>query len=1454
MVANGVDKYGIGVSRVLDPRTAGILQTIWQQGKPPLDSELNFIAQLARESDRLQVLRGVPSGFLGNETNTPQDFVTNPSWSNLFRFGKQRSGERGAIMWAAVNGWLVPVTGTATGAPPGTPNDSDTFNVIKLDPPPANTGDFRIDFVFLEVWLARVAPSPSTANKPSASGLWKFGNVEGGYSFLTDDMKDPAIGFETTERVQLQYRVRVVSGLVGLSSYPDGFDPQYVKGKAAYDPIHQDTTTSFPFVNMRSELGDPGLWRAGDGTDNALGTVDGYSYAVPVCAVFRRNTMPWDGHPAQNLNGSFNRSPTAVGRADARMFSAVATLASDMSATATTCSLTTTTGIPLPLAPLTPVLVRIGDELLFYQSITGTTVNFGVLTNRGAYQTRIEAHKAGSTVEILAVRPDGLFADQIAATDILDLRHAVNPNGFDYDALLRNSFDKLLRGRLRSTWKRTGAGPQGSFVAYQDLIGNDSPSLGIAKLDAPNGIRHVFSDAATIERFECIVNPANPAHSETWGLTISATPITVGTPGQFNPTDTIVIPLSQFRAGLPSGDNTDQVRFVNDLAILSGVSVRIDGSETPLNDLDYAVSPSNPGPGDDLTITLAGSFPPGTTRRLYITGHVIYGGGRGLSRRPNALHSVAYYNTNTTEVMVQWEGVPSNNVPLRVGWAPLWSKYRSMIYNNLLPVTAEAYADLGSKSVILTPFRRVTLPGDVVQIDGMLLHLASFDYANSINGVVAVSPGLDYLGDTAPGQFTNAHVGDRVVISSGPNVGTYWIREKTSNDVVRLNATLTADTGVAYQLRAAEGIMPTRAMDGVTPKWTTTDPLQLFCAQSFSDTQRKNIYITLPRHLVPSWGEVHVPPLHQNLSTSFHEGINFLILNHKGAVSAAESNYVAFHDNSSSVVKTYSVFTTWNWDTATSAGYNTAFNLSDHTEKFAGIRKFTDTRGYGRKGLELPPFYGIGRLFAVYEAQDYRYHLSAYDASTREPTGSTSAAKNLLRQNFDGPTFWIELDADGDSTFILNADALDLTKSPNPISTFETGEYVIEACIFGFDRGSFDLTQPFRLAVARDAFLGSGHDSRSQNVGIAATNITSPVCVIPAAPMASDTILVNYSRTPYQGDAYGSQMSWMDLGYTPGPLTSAFAYQIASTQLDQSSLTRPNQKPLEVLASLGFMTTLGSGRYSGDLPSNATTTFQNVGYEDPSVFPPVSGISARPKVLTGNFSFNNISPVSTEYLGCTSGLPLGALYRDKDFRGQYVGDSIQAQLLYCGTRYTPGSMNASLARQSDLEQTEILLDNGSLASGQPGEILVHVDGDVGGTGSNPPVNFRTSRGGSLFQATGQHPGGEVIASMGDLTCANGSTITLSGQAYLVRNTSTWISGNEVSAGDELMMLVVTTANRLPVFDLVSALVAIGTNGTGEGSSAADLYRIEGHPLLCDNIRAEVDPDTIDLPRPILVRV
>ena len=340
------DNLGPGVSRVLEAEGTAYEDVVFQAGRPPCDSEFILQADIATTAVRSAALRGMPSGFLGNETNTQADFLTSASWSNFFKFGPQRTGELKSVMWANVNGWLVPVTGTRTGTPPGSPNDTDSTNIIALDPPPANSGDFRIDFAFLEVWKARIQPNPSATNKPASSAVWRYGNVEGGFSFLPDDLVDPAIGFETTQRTQIQYRIRVVKGLVGLTSNPDGFDPVVVKAQgAAANP------TSFTFTNMRQTLWDPGLWRAGDGTENSLGTVDGYSYAVPISAIFRRNSVTWNGNPSQNLNGGFSRNPTAVDRTGIKTFSTVPALSANLSASATTVTLASVSNIPWRTRP-----------------------------------------------------------------------------------------------------------------------------------------------------------------------------------------------------------------------------------------------------------------------------------------------------------------------------------------------------------------------------------------------------------------------------------------------------------------------------------------------------------------------------------------------------------------------------------------------------------------------------------------------------------------------------------------------------------------------------------------------------------------------------------------------------------------------------------------------------------------------------------------------------------------------------------------------------------------------------------------------------------------------------------------------------------------------------------------------------------------------------------------------
>jgi hypothetical protein len=1434
------NNLGPGVSRVLDPAGTEFTEVIWQAGRPPCDAELNLLQEIATTGQRRVVMRGTPSGWLLNETGLVADFVTDPTWSNRFVFGRQKSGEVAAFSWAVVNGWMVPVGGTRTGTPPGSPNDVDVTNIVALDPPPSNAGDARIDFVFLEVWQARLAPNPSTTNKPSAAGLWRYGNVEGGFSFLPDNLQDPAIGSETSQRVQTQYRLRVVKGLVGFTSYPDGFDPAVVKAQGA-----ATSPTSYTFANMRQALGDPGLWRAGDGTPNALGTVDGYVYAVPICAVFRRNSVAWAGDPSQNLNGGFSRNPTAVDRTGARVFGTVAQLAADLSATATSLTLVSATGIPLPASPATPVAIQIGDEVMTYASITGTTVT-GLARGAGVAGCRAEAHKAGTLIRVLPGRPDGLFADQVVAEDILDLRHAVNPAGFDYQALLKGNLDRLLRGQLRAGWKRSGSGPQGPVVLYQDKVSTGAAALGVTKVDGPDNIRQVFSDAAVPQKVYAIVAPSAaglPAPvGVAWSLSLQVNQTTRATASQFNPGDVFQVPVAQLKAGLPGGD-ADQVRWMNDTGL--SVALRLDGQTDDLPQSAYTVTPASPTPNDDLVITLSSNFPGAQTGKLLMELHVQYGPGRGLSRRPDMLHSVEYVSPSTDVLTQQPKSIPSSTFPTRVTHPMLWAKYHTDGLGPQPPVVTETYVDPGSKTLILNPLRRIDMPDSFVTLDGTAANTPDAGYRNGLTG--STNGSTTFTDGT--GNFTvGVSAGDTLVVTGGPQPGRYTVVQVTGAATLTLDRVIPTSAGpVGWILLKGQGLMPLLKRDGVTSKWATTDPLGLFCGVTDPTAATKNLYVQMPRFLVPGWGEYRLPLLWQDQGI-FAEGINYGFLTGKGPgpYPASLTNYVPFSNGA----LTFGLFSTVQLQDPVPlpnpATYNTKYTVP---VTYAGMRKFTDPRGLGRKGLELPPFYGVARLWAVYEANDYKTNGSAYDPTSRAATGSLTAAKNLLRQNVQGPLFWVELDEDGDSTFILNAEALDLTKSTNyPITSFDnaSANFVIEASLFGFDRGTFDTQSECRIVLTRSGSSGymrseAVSGTRASNIGAA---ITGPVCVLPGPPTGSDQVTVTFSRTPYQGDAWGSQTSYQDIGYVPGCLLSATAYQVGSTTLTPGSLTRPNQKSLEVLAVLDFATTSGTGRMAGS--SHESNAFpEYVGYEDRAVWPPTSAIAARPRTLLGALSGDASLPQGTSYIGCTERLPMGALYRDKDFHGQSFTPGQREPVLFFPADSRGWLMGLRLRPSGDA--MEIFGVETSAAGGTtPGDVVVQVDGEQGNY--SLLTNYRTLRGGSAFAAGGVEVAGRAIP-VGTFVTAPRANL-LAGRALLVRNTVTSVGSTEVSAGDELMMMIVTTAWPLTGPDTLGVLLS--TNGTMEGWSASDLYRIEGRPLVSDNVQQDIDPAGIPL-GPVLYR-
>lgn len=510
--------HGSGVSRTLSPQERAFAAVIWQKGKPPLDSELNLMSSVDWERFRQSVAAVMPSGFFMDPTRTEFDFAFNSDWINHFRFGVPRTAkgvhdaaEAQPVVWANVNGWIIPVAGTDITETVG------VHNVVKLYPPPES--DTRVDFVFLEAWATIVQPNPSTTNKPTASTIWKYGNVKYGGTNVTDDLEDPTIGIETTKRVQVQYRLRVYGSGVGLGSgvnlaaHPDGLEDPNVLGQgAASSPL-----AGMQWTNMREALGDPSLWRAGDGDpNNSLGTIDGYTYAIPICAVFRRNSSTYvsvmaSGNP--NQNGAFLRQPGAkllTNPLDGDVVLLKGTLgeylspdAGKLAATEVLVTNLDGCGLEDSALVLASTFLRLGDEIV---GISAVNLNTGKITipagGRGRWGTAATGHDTGTAVEFFNARPDGLYADEIAAQDILDLRRAVNPGDWDYTRLLAHNVAALAKGSLRTAWKAANEGETEGPVVHEvvDMYAANATHPNRTDIaDGMDGIRTIWSDGATIQ-------------------------------------------------------------------------------------------------------------------------------------------------------------------------------------------------------------------------------------------------------------------------------------------------------------------------------------------------------------------------------------------------------------------------------------------------------------------------------------------------------------------------------------------------------------------------------------------------------------------------------------------------------------------------------------------------------------------------------------------------------------------------------------------------------------------------------------------------------------------------------------------------------------------------------------------------------------------------------------------
>lgn len=271
---------GPGVSGYLNPDGRAWETTVFQAGKPVLDKELNLQQDVDGGAGQLALRLAMRSGWIS------EDFLNTSDMSGAIFISSANPNEYHLpSLTAHVNGWVIPVTDTGK---------NDTTNAVDLGAPPVGAGVKRTDLVILEVWRKLLSPAPSLDGKSPSGRIWRNGNVkiaaadDGALNFQ-DDIKDVTLGAESTKRVQIQYRLRVIQG-VDIFAYPYGLDdPSVVAFTVPPNAATPDgVLTLFNYVKSAT---DSGLWVAGDGIPtNTLGTVDGFMYAIPLTAIFRRNS------------------------------------------------------------------------------------------------------------------------------------------------------------------------------------------------------------------------------------------------------------------------------------------------------------------------------------------------------------------------------------------------------------------------------------------------------------------------------------------------------------------------------------------------------------------------------------------------------------------------------------------------------------------------------------------------------------------------------------------------------------------------------------------------------------------------------------------------------------------------------------------------------------------------------------------------------------------------------------------------------------------------------------------------------------------------------------------------------------------------------------------------------------------------------------------------------------
>jgi hypothetical protein len=1439
---------GPGVYDTLSPEARNFLTVIFQRGKPPLDMELNLISQIQEDLRRATLTAQMPSGFVGDPLSAKADYTVSPQASNMFWLGQNRDATASETIWAHVNGWMVPVTGTLS---------TDARSAITLPPPQASSTDSDVNFVFLEVWTARLQAT-GTQHKPSEDTVWKYGNVEFGGTNVAQDFVASVIGVETAQREQVQYRIRVVSG-VNPALNPYGFNPAL----KAQGPLADPTTsvnTAYSYTNMGSVLGDPGLWRAGDGDgkNGLMGTVDGYVYAIPMAMVFRRASQSWS---ILNPSGAINRFPTAASRADARVLPEIK-LTSAVDANVLTLQVDTTQASTTLNAG--GGFLLLGGEVVAYTDYTSNTIT---LSERGAKGTREQNHAVDTVVDFVSGHPLNLFSDQIIARDILDLRHMVTFGGTDYTSLLQANFSALASNELHTSWKKSSAGEKGTRHFQVDYLGASSPAPDFTeKGDSPDGFRKVFSDAVALQPNNLIVLGTNGTNESSTdfemnpGVTIYRQDSAAAL--DWNSGDVVEVSLDQYRNTFATVDD-NKVRFVHpfeyDNVAHAPVSVwygKLD-PESPNADLrsPYTVTSADADPdfvvlGEAAAITAASSgqtditFINTVTTTLGAAGTgssvdvgvnfdadidslvaqgaylLLISGTDPTSTRPENHGAFRILGTNSGVLVVE----------TAAGIVPIFNTTgtTNRAWKILLPACSE-----------LDPAMYVCLTSARTAVTGTSLYLTYDLLYHPCRGLARV-PEMQLRVDLdagSPGSYVRENDFDNIASSPTATV-------KRSRPVVM--------SAYPHQHHKVMQTRNPQTLEGVETVWGDAyvdagsktlvyqplrniqlrlDPQPVPSARSYSDvTGLFNLNSGADSLLVPSevrgaLGRQDLPFVESlatvaSTSTSPAYGLNHLFLSGSSEVNKGfvQQRMVALYDPA---------FTSL-------SDFGTYPDLSGINGGPGGVSALV-CRYYnegGVRGIEIPAHYGVARLFAVYTQDDF-YSVSpgvsnfADTVATPFRTDGGVGRTNLLRTDGERRSLIIT----ENNTFVIPEDVIDQSGLS---ASLEDTAFVLEFASFFFDDWTQDHMRVHRLATA---------DPVGQNFQL----------FVHGPALAGDQVFVVSTRTPYQGGIFGtmpistSNTSSVELrDYVPKRDTENPAQILElNTPFESPELARiSNPGVVEIVATLPFATTQGTGIIAGPVVAGSYT---DVGHLSLQNFPFQAITDEARRVRARAHVTRDDVPEATRRSGdllggLTERLPLGLLVSDYQFMGEMLG----AQ----GARTWGPAVGADLA--SDTRQDQ------KLSKAWSNGVMLCSDGTSAGsaafTGYDPNFNlYRTQRGGVCATISGINPGGAVLYTGGRLTKDTSYVATqpheraihgaaLLGVACLVRTTPQSVTDAEIGVnyGETLQLVVMTGLTPGKDLDLttgsltkefIDLVLEMHPTGLGEGRCAADRYHLQGRPLV-----------------------